>query len=307
MATISKKRKIDSEGRRFKDSWKLDYFFAEILNSCVCLICNEKLAVFKEFNVKRHYQTRHADMYDKLTGKERSEKVKQLGASLTSQQQYFARARELNESTTKASYEVATLIAKHSKPFTEGEFIKSCMMTIAKNICPEKQQEFAKVCLARNTVARRIEEVSSDIKRQLGVRVNEFEFFSLACDESTDASDTARLLIFLRGVDNDMNVTEELLDLQSLKSQTRGTDLFSAVSTAVNDMKLSWNKMTGIITDGAPSMTGEQGGLAAFISYKVSEEGGKAVKLRCIIHQQVLCAKYLQYEHIMKPVVKAIN
>ena len=90
-----------------------------------------------------------------------------------------------------------------------------------------------------------------------------------------------------------MNVTEELLDLQSLKSYTRGTDLFSAVSTAVNDMKLSWNKMTGIITDGAPSMTGERGGLATFISNKVSEEGGKAVKARCIIHQQVLCAKYL--------------
>ena len=143
--SISKKIKIDSEDRRFKDSWKLDYFFAEILNSCICLICNEKLAVFKEFNVKQHYQTRHADMYDTLTGKERSEKVKQLGGSLTSQQQYFARARESNESTTKASYEVATLIAKHSKPFTEGEFIISCMMTIAKNICPEKQQEFAKV------------------------------------------------------------------------------------------------------------------------------------------------------------------
>ena len=72
-------------------------------------------------------------MYDKLTGKERSEKVKQLGASLTSQQQYFASAREPNESTTKASYEVAMLIAKHSKPFTEGEFIKSCMMTILKS------------------------------------------------------------------------------------------------------------------------------------------------------------------------------
>ena len=104
-----------------------------------------------------------------------------------------------------------------------------------------------------------------------------------------------------------MNVTEELLDLQNLKSQTRGIDLFSAVSTTVNDMKISWNKMSGSITDGAPYMTGERSGLATFISNKVSEEGGKSVKLCCIIHQQVLCAKHLQYEHIMKPVVKAIN
>lgn len=307
MAAISKRRKVDCEGRRFKDGWKLDYFFIEIRNNCVCLICKETVAVFKEFNMKRHYQTKHAEAYDKITGNERSEKLKHLEASLISQQQYFTKARESNENATKASYEVAALIAKHCKPFTEGEFIKDCVMTMVKNICPEKQQEFAKVCLARNTVARRIEEVSSDIKRQLGIRGKEFDFFSLACDESTDASDTAQLLIFLRGVDNEMNITEELLDLQSLKNQTRGTDLFSSVCAAVDNMKLPWNKISGIITDGAPSMTGKQSGLATLISNKVSEEGGKAVKLHCIIHQQVLCAKHLQYEHVMGPVIKSIN
>lgn len=36
------------------------------------------------------------------------------------------------------------------------------------------------------------------------------------------------------------------------------------------------------------------------------EEFGKAVKLHCII-QQVLCAKHLQYEHVIKPVIKTIN
>lgn len=60
------------------------------------------------------------------------------------------------------------LIAKHGKPFTEGTFIKDCVMKIVENISPEKKQEFAHVCLARNTVARRIEDISSDIQRQLG-------------------------------------------------------------------------------------------------------------------------------------------
>ncbi|GAA6081733.1 general transcription factor II-I repeat domain-containing protein 2-like [Tachysurus ichikawai] len=40
-------------------------------------------------------------------------------------------------------------------------------MKIVEYICPKKKQEFANVCLARNTVGRRIEDVSSDIKRQL--------------------------------------------------------------------------------------------------------------------------------------------
>lgn len=306
MATAAKKRKVDREGRRFQDKWRLEYFFTEIRNNCVCLICQETVAVFKEFNIKRHYQTKHAN-YDKLTGDERSEKLKQLEAVLTAQQRFFTRAQESNENATRASYEVATLIAKHCKPFTEGEFIKDCVMKMVEKICPEKKQEFANICLARNTVVRRIEDISLDIKRQLAAKGAELDFFSLACDESTDASDTAQLLIFLRGVDNDMNVSEELLDLQSMKDHTRGTDLFVSVCAAVDDMKLQWNKVTGIITDGAPAMAGERSGLSTLVCNKVSEEGGKAIKLHCIIHQEVLCAKHLKYDHVMKPVIKAIN
>ncbi|KAF7237537.1 Chromodomain-helicase-DNA-binding protein 1-like [Varanus komodoensis] len=198
------KRKVDSEGHCFQDKWKLEYFFTEIRNNCVCLICQETVAVFMEFNIKRHYQTKHA-IYNKLTGNKRGKKLKELEAALTAQQRFFITACESNENATKASYEVATLIAKHCKPFTEGEFIKDCMVKMVEKICPEKKQEFANVCLARNTVVRRIEDVSSDNKRQLEAKGVEFDFFPLACNESTDASDTAQLLIFLRGVDNDMN------------------------------------------------------------------------------------------------------
>ncbi|KAK7886513.1 hypothetical protein WMY93_026134 [Mugilogobius chulae] len=307
MASVNKKRKVDREGRKFQDKWKLQYFFTDFNNNCICLICQETVGVYKEFNVKRHYQTKHAQAHDKLTGAERADKIKQLETILSSQQQFFVRVRQGNENATKASYEVAELIAKHGKPLAEGEFIKDCVMKIVENICPEKRQDFANMCLARNTVARRIEDISSDIKRQLGDKGDRFEYFSLACDESTDVSDTAQLLIFLRGVDTDMNITEELLDLQSIKGQTRGADLFESVCSAVDNMKLPWNKVSGIITDGAPAMVGERSGLATLICNKVNENGGDAIKLHCIIHQQVLCAKHLKFDHVMKPVIKTIN
>lgn len=261
----------------------------------------------KEFNVKRHYETKHANSYQRFSGNERVDKVKHLEAVLASQQRLFTRAKESSENSTRASYEVAMLIAKHGKAFAEGEFIKDCVMKMAENICPEKKQEFANICLARNTVARRIEEISSDIKRQVSERGGNFDYFSLACDESTDLSDTAQLLIFLRGIDDDMNITEELLHLKSLKGQTRGADLFMSVSSAVDDMKLPWGKLSGIATDGAPAMVGERSGLATLICNKVSEQGGNAVKLHCLIHQQVLCAKCLKFEHVVTPVVKTIN
>ena len=53
-----------------------------------------------------------------------------------------------------------------------------------------------------------------------------------------------------------MKVTEELLYLQSLKGQTGGTDLFVSVCAVVDDMKLAWSTVSGMITDGVPAMVG---------------------------------------------------
>nr|DBA20368.1 TPA: hypothetical protein GDO54_017157 [Pyxicephalus adspersus] len=263
MATINKKRKVDSEGRRFQERWKVEFFFTEIRNHCVCLICQETVTIYKEFNIKRHYQTKHST-YDKLTGRDRSEKLRQLEAVLMSQERFFTRARESNENATKASYDVAMLIAKNCKSFAEGDFIKECVMKMVENICPEKKQEFANICLARNTVARRIEDISSDIKRQLTSKRQDFDFFSIAW------------------VDDEINVTEELLDLQSLMDQTRGKDLFVAVSSAIDDMKLPWNKVTGIITDGAPAMAGERSGLSTPICNKTVN----FIRAKALCHRQ---------------------
>lgn len=81
-----------------------------------------------------------------------------------------------------------------------------------------------------------------------------------------------------------MNLTEELLDLQSLKGQTRGKCFFISVCEVVDDLKLPWSKVSGIITDGAPATAGEQSGLSTLICNKVSKGGGNAIKFHCIIY-----------------------
>ena len=59
-----------------------------------------------------------------------------------------------------------------------------------------------------------------------------FMGFSLALDETTDIKDTAQLSIFIRGVDK-QNVTEEFLDLISLKDTTSENDIQDAVIKCV--------------------------------------------------------------------------
>ncbi len=64
--------------------------------------------------------------------------------------------------------------------------------------------------------------MGDNVYAQLQEKVKEFEFFALALDESNDVQDTAQLLIFLRGVSSNFEVSEELAALQSLKGTTTG-------------------------------------------------------------------------------------
>lgn len=61
-------------------------------------------------------------------------------------------------------------------------------------------------------------------------------------DESTDRSDTAQLVIFIRGVNKDLNVTEELLDLYPMKGTTTGKDLLNALISVSEKFNLSWDR-----------------------------------------------------------------
>lgn len=88
--------------------------------------------------------------------------------------------------------------------------MKECIECVADIICPDKKAQFAKLSLSRQTVARCVEELASNVERTLKYRATNFQFYSLALDESGDASDTAQLAIFLRGVDKDFIITEEI-------------------------------------------------------------------------------------------------
>ena len=110
-------------------------------------------------------------------------------------------------------------------------------------------------------MTRRVEDIGKDIENQLQVMAEKFVAFSLAMDESTDITDTAQLLNFIRGVTENFEVVEAVLKLCSLKERTRGTDIFEAVCAAIQEMKCQWSALTGITTDGAPSMVSEKIGL----------------------------------------------
>ena len=135
-------------------------------------------------------------------------------------------------------------------------------------MCPDKLQEFEKVCLSRRTITRRIENINKDVVKTFRQRIGEMEVFSIACDESTDISDTAQFGIFIRGVNEDFTETEELLAFQSMKGTTKGEDIFGEIKKVFNTYNLHWSKLCGISTDGTPAMIGVRSGLV----HRIKEE-----------------------------------
>ncbi|XP_057672199.1 general transcription factor II-I repeat domain-containing protein 2-like [Diorhabda carinulata] len=218
----------------------------------------------KEFSIKRHYSTKHATQHS-LTGQLRTDKIQKLRANIEKQQQMFHKQRTQLDNVVKASFIVSSKLAKALKPFAEGEFIKECMLEVCDVLCPEKKNEF--VSLSRRTVVGRIEMMVNDIKTTLTDRMAGFESFSIALDESTDLSDTAQVAIFIRGIDKEFTVTEELLALQPLEATTTGEDIFNEVQKVFTSIGLPWSKLIGVCTDGAPSMVGLRKGFIGMFQF----------------------------------------
>jgi len=71
----NKKRKVTDEGRIFNKKWTAEYFFIEIKNGALCLICKETISVFKDYNLKRHYLQKHTFKMDSYQGFFRKQKI----------------------------------------------------------------------------------------------------------------------------------------------------------------------------------------------------------------------------------------
>ena len=56
MSSASKKRKIEDERRVFQEKWEELYFVTAVRDTTQCLICQQKIAVMKEYNMRRHYE-----------------------------------------------------------------------------------------------------------------------------------------------------------------------------------------------------------------------------------------------------------
>ncbi|KAL1277291.1 hypothetical protein QQF64_023964 [Cirrhinus molitorella] len=140
--------------------------------------------------------------------------------------------------------------------------------------------------LSNDTICRRIEDMSDDVKQQTTARIQKSAYYALQMDESTDIANHATLLVYVRYVwEGDLE--EQILCSRDLPTTTTAEDIFSTVDLYLGSLGLSWQNCVGITTDGAASMTGKHSGVVK----RILERASNATWNHCFLHREALAAK----------------
>ena len=294
--------------RAFQPFWTDEYGFVYVKDRAVCTLCCDNV-VCRTSSIKRHFEKHHEKLYKDPA--ERAEAVKRAVARYNKQSSSLKVFVNSQGHVTEASYNLASCIAKHGKPFTDGEYIKEAFLSCAETLfddLPNKdtiKTRIKDMPTSARTVQRRIDDMAGDVRAQQTKGLTDASVFSLALDESVDVNDIPRLAVMARYCDT-TTVREELCCLQPMPDTTRGEDVARVITRHFEERGVDMRKVFAVTTDGAPSMVGKQKGAVKLIEEKV---GHPVMKFHCIIHQENLCAKMsnTDFNDVMATVAKVIN
>ena len=202
-------------------------------------------------------------------------------------------------------------IVKHSKPFTDGKYIKNSFIKISEYLFTDFKnkseivQKIRDMPLSAKTVQDRTSKMAQDITKQQIKDINSTVAYSIACDESKDKSDIEQIALFCRYA-NSAGPQEELIELIPLKGQTHGEDICEAVLECLRTKSINTNHLVSVATDGAPSMTGAHKGFVVLLQKSLDRQ---LLTFHCILHQEALCAQTFPPEctQVMNVVIQITN
>ncbi|XP_054469041.1 protein FAM200B-like [Anoplopoma fimbria] len=255
----------------------------------------------KPSKLKRHLDTKHPACKDKPV-----EFFQRHLQKLRSSQKCLTASCSKQEEALRASYHVAHRIAKAKKPHTIAEeLILPAAMDMVREVLGQSAADRLKtIPLSNDTVARRIQDMSCNIKEQTTARVQASPYYALQMDESTDIASHAILLVYVRHV-WDGDVQEQFLCSRDLPTTTKAEDIFNTVDLYLSSVGLSWEYCVGITTDGAAAMTGKHSGVVK----QILERAPDATWNHCFLHREALAAKDMVpvLDEAMKDVIKVVN
>ncbi len=167
---------------------------------------------------------------------------------------------------------------------------------MAEKLCPENVKQFENVALGATNIARRVADISENIVTQIAKNASKLRH------ESLNSCSTSQPLVFIRGVNEDTNITQELASLHNIYATFTGEDIFNEFFKKM--VIITWTGLTSSECGWRKYMSGIKKGLVGQANEKNILQ---PVFLHCIIHQQTLFAKYMNISSVLNPVVKMVN
>ncbi|GFX87560.1 general transcription factor II-I repeat domain-containing protein 2A [Trichonephila clavipes] len=278
-------------------------------DKAVCVLCSGTV-VCRASSIKLHFETNH-----KFFGEKSELKQKELIVSAikdrNKQSASIIKYVSKNCHTSAASYSAANAIARHCKPFHEGEFLNEAWLACTPSLFDDFDNKdkiihrIKDVPLSRNTVKDRILKQAENGTDEQNKDINSAPFISPCIDESIDITKSARLAVSARYCIGNF-IKEELIAITSLLATTKGTDICTAERDSLAEKDIDLKNIVSVTTDGAPNMVGKKKG---FISLFKTDVRHSILECHCIIHQQALCAKsgLTSLDNVIMLVTKIVN
>ncbi|XP_022904349.1 zinc finger BED domain-containing protein 5-like [Onthophagus taurus] len=205
-------------------------------DKAVCVLCSGTSSV------KWHFETNHKSVSQKSKPEQKeliASVLKDRNKQSTSMTEYVRK----NCHTSAASYAATYVIARHSKPFQEGEFLKEVWLACASSLYDDFDNKdkiircIKDTPLSRNTVKERILKLAENVTDQQKINISSASFISLCLDESTDVAKSARLAVFAQYYVGNV-IEEELIVIKSLLTTAKGTDICTAVKNSLAEKEI---------------------------------------------------------------------
>ncbi|XP_027468182.1 general transcription factor II-I repeat domain-containing protein 2 isoform X1 [Zalophus californianus] len=187
--------------------------------------------------------------------------------------------------------------------------LRKYLLGSSEIVGPEQKQAFANVSPNETAAVQPIEDMAGNLWEKLREKIKSFVAYSIAIDEITDINNTTQLAIFIRGVDENFDVSEELLDTVPMTGTKSGNEIFLRVEKSLKKFNIDWSKLVSVASTGTPAMVDVNDGLVTKLKSKVAMicKDSDLKSVCCIIHPESLCAQKLKMDHVMSVVVNSVN
>ena len=196
-------------------------------------VCGQKLSneTMVPSMLRRHFITNHSNHKTKTIVY-----FQRLLQANSRHSKLFQEAMTVSERAQVASYEVAEIIALTSKShvLAESVILPACQKMAKVMLGDKAEQKISKIPLSNNIIQRRIIDLPDNIEQSVMAKLKNCQF-ALQINESTDISNHAQLIAFVRFI----NEGVQFLCCKSLPSTTKGQDVFDILTTYLKKHGLS--------------------------------------------------------------------